>query len=143
MKLKDLNLFELFKSDEENKKQNKEGSNLIEKLENISSKIKLNSEKMTKLDESNFKLMKEIQNIKNAQDMFKRNISLNKQSIEEVQSKQNELEKKLLSIPNKESTLSIQNSDIKSQENKIISNTKEKPAIQKKRNTLINEEKTS
>ena len=143
MKLKDLNLFELFKSDEENKEQNKEGNNLIEKLESISSTIKLNSEKMTKLDESNFKLMKEIQNIKNAQDMFKINISLNKQSIEEMQSKQNELEKKLLSIPNKESTLSIQNSDIKSQENKIISNTKEKPAIQKKRNTLINEEKTS
>ena len=140
MKLKDLNIFELFSTGDENKEQKNEGNNLIEKLENISSKIKLNSEKMAKLDESNFKLMKEIQNIKNAQDMIKRNISLNKQSIEEIQSKQNEFEKKMQNLPNKENTLSIQNSEIQSQENKIILNPKEKNIIQKKRFTAINED---
>ena len=79
MKLKELNMFEIFSTDGENKEEKNEGNNLIEKLESINSKIKLNSEKMTKLDESNFKLMNEIQNIKNAKDMIKRNSSLNKQ----------------------------------------------------------------
>ena len=57
MKLKELNMFEIFSTDGENKEEKNEGNNLIEKLESINSKIKLNSEKMTKLDESNFKLM--------------------------------------------------------------------------------------
>ena len=81
MKLKELNMFEIFSTDGENKEEKNEGNNLIEKLESINSKIKLNSEKMTKLDESNFKLMNEIQNIKNAQDMIKRNNSLNNEGI--------------------------------------------------------------
>jgi len=140
MKLKELNIFEIFSTDDENKEEKNEGNNLIEKLESINSKIKLNSEKMIKLDESNFKLMNEIQNIKNAQDMIKRNNSLNKQSIEEIQSKQNDFERKIQNLQNKEATLSIQNSDNQSQENKIISNTKEKNIIQKKRFTAINED---
>ena len=69
-KLKDLNIFEMFKSDDEEENQdNNSGRNLIEKLESFNSKIKLTIDKMKKVDETNFKLSKETQDIKNAQDM--------------------------------------------------------------------------
>ena len=94
-KLKDLNIFEMFKSDDEEENQdNNSGRNLIEKLESFNSKIKLTIDKMKKVDETNFKLSKETQDIKNAQDMNKRNILLNKKSIEEMYSKLLELENK-------------------------------------------------
>ena len=139
MKLKELNIFELFKSDEnDDEEQEDTGTNLIEKLEKLNSKIKLNSEKMSKVDETNFKLVKETQNIKNAQDMNKRNILLNKQSIEELNSKISELEKKL----NPEST---QVTNIRSQSpGNIPINIKERQKnltqIKKTTNNLLNED---
>ena len=136
MKLKELNIFELFKSDEnDDEEQEDTGTNLIEKLEKLNSKIKLNSEKMSKVDETNFKLVKETQNIKNAQDMNKRNILINKQSIEELNSKISELEKKL----NPEST------NIRTQSpGNIPINIKERQKnltqIKKTTNNLLNED---
>ena len=101
-KLKDLNIFELFKSDDNENEEDDKGKSLIEKLEKLSSKIKLTTEKMSKVDETNFKLVKETQNIKNAQAMNTRNISLNKKALEEILSKTNEIEKKLNIDSNKE-----------------------------------------
>ena len=101
-KLKDLNIFEMFKSDDNEDEEDDKGKNLIEKLEKLSSKIKLTTEKMSKVDETNFKLVKETQNIKNAQAMNTRNISLNKKALEEILSKTNEIEKKLNIDSNKE-----------------------------------------
>ena len=101
-KLKDLNIFEMFKSDDNENEEDDKGKNLIEKLEKLSSKIKLTTEKMSKVDETNFKLVKETQNIKNAQAMNTRNISLNKKALEEILSKTNEIEKKLNIDSNKE-----------------------------------------
>jgi hypothetical protein len=101
-KLKDLNIFEMFKSDDNEDVEDDKGKNLIEKLEKLSSKIKLTTEKMSKVDETNFKLVKETQNIKNAQAMNTRNISLNKKALEEILSKTNEIEKKLNIDSNKE-----------------------------------------
>ena len=101
-KLKDLNIFEMFKSDDNENEEDDKGRNLIEKLEKLSSKIKLTTEKMSKVDETNFKLVKETQNIKNAQAMNTRNISLNKKALEEILSKTNEIEKKLNIDSNKE-----------------------------------------
>ena len=86
-KLKDLNIFEMFKSDDNENEEDDKGKSLIEKLEKLSSKIKLTTEKMSKVDETNFKLVKETQNIKNAQAMNTRNISLNKKALEEILSK--------------------------------------------------------
>ena len=94
-KLKDLNIFEMFKSDDNEDEEDDKGKNLLEKLEKLNSKIKLTTEKMSKVDETNFKLVKETQNIKNAQAMNTRNISLNKKALEEILSKTNEIEKKL------------------------------------------------
>jgi len=94
-KLKDLNIFEMFKSDDNDEEEDDKGKNLLEKLEKLNSKIKLTTEKMSKVDETNFKLVKETQNIKNAQAMNTRNISLNKKALEEILSKTNEIEKKL------------------------------------------------
>ena len=68
----------MFKSDDNEDEEDDKGKNLLEKLEKLSSKIKLTTEKMSKVDETNFKLVKETQNIKNAQAMNTRNISLNK-----------------------------------------------------------------
>ena len=142
MKLKDLNIFELFKSDDNDEEQEDTGTNLIEKLEKLNSKLKLNSEKMSKVDETNFKLVKETQNIKNAQDMNKRNILLNKQSIEELNSKIAELEKKLNPDPTQMAT----NIRTQSPEN-ISSNIKEKQKhltqIKKTKNNLFNEDTSS
>ena len=45
-KLKDLNIFEMFKSDDNDEEEDDKGKNLIEKLEKINSKIKLTTEKM-------------------------------------------------------------------------------------------------
>ena len=101
-KLKDLNIFEMFKSDDNEDEEDDKGKNLIEKLEKLSSKIKLTTEKMSKVDETNFKLAKETQNIKNAQAMNTRNISLNKKALEEILSKTNEIEKKLNIDSNKD-----------------------------------------
>ena len=101
-KLKDLNIFEMFKSDDNENEEDDKGKSLIEKLEKLSSKIKLTTEKMSKVDETNFKLVKETQNIKNAQAMNTRNISLNKKALEEILSKTNEIEKKLNIDSNKE-----------------------------------------
>ena len=101
-KLKDLNIFEMFKSEDNENEEDDKGKSLIEKLEKLSSKIKLTTEKMSKVDETNFKLVKETQNIKNAQAMNTRNISLNKKALEEILSKTNEIEKKLNIDSNKE-----------------------------------------
>jgi hypothetical protein len=101
-KLKDLNIFEMFKSDDNENEEDDKGKSLIEKLEKLSSKIKLTTEKMSKVDETNFKLVKETQNIKNAQAMNTRNISLNKKALEEILSKTNEIEKKLNIDSNKD-----------------------------------------
>ena len=142
MKLKDLNIFELFKSDDNDEEQEDTGTNLIEKLEKLNSKLKLNSQKMSKVDETNVKLVKETQNIKNAQDMNKRNILLNKQSIEELNSKIAELEKKLNPDPTQMAT----NIRTQSPEN-ISSNIKEKQKhltqIKKTKNNLFNEDTSS
>ena len=43
MKLNDLNIFELFKSDDNDEDKNNEGNNILDKLEKIASKIKLTS----------------------------------------------------------------------------------------------------
>ena len=102
MKLNDLNIFELFKSDDNDEDKNNEGNNILDKLEKIASKIKLTSEKVSKVEETNFKLEKDVQNIKNAQNMNIRNISLNKKSLEEMSSKISEIEKKMNSDFNKE-----------------------------------------
>ena len=74
----------MFKSDDNEDEEDDKGKNLLEKLEKLSSKIKLTTEKMSKVDETNFKLVKETQNIKNAQAMNTRNISLNKKALEEI-----------------------------------------------------------
>ena len=92
----------MFKSDDNEDEEDDKGKNLIEKLEKLSSKIKLTTEKMSKVDETNFKLVKETQNIKNAQAMNTRNISLNKKALEEILSKTNEIEKKLNIDSNKD-----------------------------------------
>ena len=102
MKLNDLNIFELFKSDDNDEDKNNEGNNILDKLEKIASKIKLTSEKVSKVEETNFKLEKDVQNIKNAQNMNIRNISLNKKSLEEMSSKISEIEKNMNSDFNKE-----------------------------------------
>ena len=139
MKLKELNFFELFKSDDNDEKQDDTGTNLIEKLEKINSKLKFNSEKMTKVDETNFKLVKETQNIKNAQDMNKRNILLNKKSIEELNTKINELEKKLKSESN---IIEPINSKNKTQSpEKYLTNRTEKhlTQVKKSKNNLLEE----
>ncbi len=92
----------MFKSDDNEDEEDDKGKNLLEKLEKLSSKIKLTTEKMSKVDETNFKLVKETQNIKNAQAMNTRNISLNKKALEEILSKTNEIEKKLNIDSNKD-----------------------------------------
>ena len=51
MKLNDLNIFELFKSDDNDKDKNNEGNNILDKLEKIASKIKLTSEKVSKVED--------------------------------------------------------------------------------------------
>jgi predicted nucleic acid-binding Zn-ribbon protein len=135
MKLKDLNIFELFKSDNEENEQNNEKNNLFDKLENISSKIKLNSEKISKVEESNYKMSRDILNIKNSQEMMRRNILSNKQSIEEIQSKIDEQEKKLENVPNKENKPTIPNPENQPPDNNLISNITVKEALQKKRET--------
>ena len=140
MKLKDLNIFELFKSDNEENEQNNEKNNLFDKLENISSKIKLNSEKISKVEESNYKMSRDILNIKNSQEMMRRNILSNKQSIEEIQSKIDEQEKKLENVPNKENKPTIPNPENQPPDNNLISNITVKEALQKKRETSIKED---
>ena len=143
MKLKDLNIFELFKSDNEENEQNNEKNNLFDKLENISSKIKLNSEKISKVEESNYKMSRDILNIKNSQEMMRRNILSNKQSIEEIQSKIDEQEKKLENVPNKENKPTIPNPENQPPDNNLISNITVKEALQKKRETSIKEDLSS
>ena len=138
MKLNDLNIFELFKSDDNDEDKNNEGNNILDKLEKIASKIKLTSEKVSKVEETNFKLEKDVQNIKNAQNMNIRNISLNKKSLEEMSSKISEIEKKMNSDFNKEIKNIISPSNQQSED--IISdlNDKNLSSTKNKRNNNIN-----
>ena len=138
MKLNDLNIFELFKSDDNDEDKNNEGNNILDKLEKIASKIKLTSEKVSKVEETNFKLEKDVQNIKNAQNMNIRNISLNKKSLEEMSSKISEIEKKMNSDVNKEIKNIISPSNQQSED--IISdlNDKNLSSTKNKRNNNIN-----
>ena len=138
MKLNDLNIFELFKSDDNDEDKNNEGNNILDKLEKIASKIKLTSEKVSKVEETNFKLEKDVQNIKNAQNMNIRNISLNKKSLEEISSKISEIEKKMNSDVNKEIKNIISPSNQQSED--IISdlNDKNLSSTKNKRNNNIN-----
>ena len=138
MKLNDLNIFELFKSDDNDEDKNNEGNNILDKLEKIASKIKLTSEKVSKVEETNFKLERDVQNIKNAQNMNIRNISLNKKSLEEMSSKISEIEKKMNSDFNKEIKNIISPSNQQSED--IISdlNDKNLSSTKNKRNNNIN-----
>ena len=138
MKLNDLNIFELFKSDDNDEDKNNEGNNILDKLEKIASKIKLTSEKVSKVEETNFKLEKDVQNIKNAQNMNIRNISLNKKSLEEMSSKISEIEKKMNSDFNKEIKNIISPSNQQSED--IISdlNDKNLSSNKNKRTSNIN-----
>ena len=137
--LKDLNIFELFKSDDNDDEENDKGINLLEKLEKLTSNIKLTNEKMSKVDETNFKLVKETQNIKNAQAMNTRNISLNKKALEEILSKTNEIEKKLGVEQNNYNKNIITNNNQLSED--IVSESNEKNILtnKSKKNSLINQ----
>ena len=99
VKLKDFNIFELFKSigdNSENGNNTNIFSNLIDNLDkNVNEKIKIVEEKMSKNDESTFKMVKDVQNVKNAQDLNNRNIENNKKIIEEIYIKVRDIEQKL------------------------------------------------
>ena len=99
VKLKDFNIFELFKSigdNSENGNNTNIFSNLIDNLDkNMNEKIKIIEEKMSKNDESTFKMVKDVQNVKNAQDLNNRNIENNKKIIEEIYIKVRDIEQKL------------------------------------------------
>lgn len=136
IKLNDLNIFEMFKSDDNEEEGNNEGKTLIEKLEKINSNLKLTSEKISKVEETNYKLLRETQNLKNAQDMHSRNISLNKKSLEEIIPKISELEKKINSDLNKENIISSPN---KPQSEEIKTDLAEKNNRHKiRRNSVVN-----
>ena len=131
-KLKDFNIFELFKSDDNDEEDNDKKNNLIEKLEKLTSNIKLTNEKMAKVDETNFKSVKETQNLKNAQEMNTRNISLNKKTLEELLSKANEIEKKLNKEPsNYDKNIIITNNQL----------SKNKTSDSKEKNKFTNKSK--
>ena len=99
LKLKDFNIFEIFKSignTSENGQNNNILISLIDNLDNnINSKLKITEDKMAKLDETNFKIFQDVQNLKNIQDLNNRNIDTNKKTLEELYIKTRDIEQKI------------------------------------------------
>ena len=99
LKLKDFNIFEIFKSvgnNSENGQNNNLLISLIDNLDNnINSKLKITEDKIVKLEETNFKIKKDVHDIKNIQDLNNRNIDSNKKTLEEIYIKTRELENKI------------------------------------------------
>ena len=136
LKLKDFNVFELFKSFEENSEEGKNNNivlNLIEQIDKkVNEKLKLTDEKMLKVDESNFKMSKEVQNIRNSQDLNNRNIENNKKVIEEMYIKLRDLEKQLNTNLNEINSRNKDLEDITENNDLINPNMLEDPKVQKK-----------
>ena len=136
LKLKDFNVFELFKSFGENSEEDKNNNivlNLIEQIDKkVNEKLKLTDEKMLKVDESNFKMSKEVQNIRNSQDVNNRNIENNKKIIEEMYIKLRDLEKKLNTDLNERNSRNKDLENITKNNDLINPNMLEDPKVQKK-----------
>ena len=136
LKLKDFNVFELFKSFEENSEEGKNNNivlNLIEQIDKkVNEKLKLTDEKMLKVDESNFKMSKEVQNIRNSQDLNNRNIENNKKVIEEMYIKLRDLEKQLNTDLNERNSRNKDLENITKNNELINPNMLEDPKVQKK-----------